>query len=455
MKTLSARVVRRWYRIHKWSSLVCTAFLLMACITGLPLIFHDELDQMFHQEVRPTEVPAGTPLANLDAMVKQAKVRLPNLQPYSLFLDDDEPRVVVIMTPTPKPEKFEQVSFDAHTGKLLEAAPIRKDLLSWLLTLHRALFLDLPGELLMGVMALLLIVSLVSGALVYGPFMRRLSFGTVRTQPTRLRWFDLHNLLGIATICWALVIGATGVMNALSTPLFGLWQMRTLPPILKPFHGRHLPQQLTSVDDAVARTAALLPGMRVTSVLFPNGIVASPRHFVVWTQGNSPLTSRLLTPMLIDAETGLPTVVGGLPWYLRVLELSRPLHFGDYGGLPLKILWALFDAVLIAVLGSGVYLWLSRRKTPVEGSLDQLVLAEQPWLPTTGAGPMKENLPFRRVYGIPILLAVVTLSGLLSALVGDGLWDEVSWGILALPLLIFMWYFFLRQPSSFATNRRR
>jgi uncharacterized iron-regulated membrane protein len=118
--------------------------------------------------------------------------------------------------------------------------------------------------------------------------------------------------------------------------------------------------------------------MRVTSVLFPNGIVASPRHFVVWTQGKSPLTSRLLTPMLIDAETGTPTIVGGLPWYLRALELSRPLHFGDYGGLPLKILWALFDVTLIAVLGSGVYLWLSRRKTPVQDRLDQLVLAEQP-----------------------------------------------------------------------------
>jgi len=81
--------------------------------------------------------------------------------------------------------------------------------------------------------------------------------------------------------------------------------------------------------------------------------------------------------MLIDAETGTPTVIGGLPWYLRALELSRPLHFGDYGGLPLKILWALFDVMLIVVLGSGVYLWLSRRKTPIEDSLDRMVLAEQ------------------------------------------------------------------------------
>jgi len=37
----------------------------------------------------------------------------------------------------------------------------------------------------------------------------------------------------------------------------------------------------------------------------------------------------------------------------------------------------LFDLTLIVVLGSGVYLWLSRRKTPIEESLDRLVLADQ------------------------------------------------------------------------------
>ena len=33
-----------WAAVHKWTSLVCTAFLLMLCLTGLPLIFHDEID---------------------------------------------------------------------------------------------------------------------------------------------------------------------------------------------------------------------------------------------------------------------------------------------------------------------------------------------------------------------------------------------------------------------------
>jgi uncharacterized iron-regulated membrane protein len=45
---------------------------------------------------------------------------------------------------------------------------------------------------------------------------------------------------------------------------------------------------------------------------------------------------------------------------VKTLLLSQPLHFGDYGGLPLKILWALLDILTIVILGSGVYLWLKR-----------------------------------------------------------------------------------------------
>ena len=65
---------------------------------------------------------------------------------------------------------------------------------------------------------------------------------------------------------------------------------------------------------------------------------------------------------MLDAETGQLVTARGLPWYLRALQVSRPLHFGDYGGLPLKIIWALLDLAAILVLASGVYLWLGKRR---------------------------------------------------------------------------------------------
>jgi hypothetical protein len=43
---VSPRSVRLWSIVRRWTSLVATAFLLLLCLTGLPLIFHQEIDTM-------------------------------------------------------------------------------------------------------------------------------------------------------------------------------------------------------------------------------------------------------------------------------------------------------------------------------------------------------------------------------------------------------------------------
>ena len=60
-------------------------------------------------------------------------------------------------------------------------------------------------------MGLLLVAAIVSGIVIYAPFMRRFDFGTIRhRQSPRATWLDLHNLMGAVTIVWLLVVGFTG-----------------------------------------------------------------------------------------------------------------------------------------------------------------------------------------------------------------------------------------------------
>lgn len=44
-----------------------------------------------------------------------------------------------------------------------------------------------------------------------------------------------------------------------------------------------------------------------------------------------------------------------------------------------------------------------------------------------------------RVYAVPLLLAVASLIGLIAALIGDGVWDAVSWAALGAPLAVGLW----------------
>ncbi|MEG7360440.1 hypothetical protein [Pseudomonas citronellolis] len=49
---------------------------------------------------------------------------------------------------------------------------------------------------------------------------------------------------------------------------------------------------------------------------------------------------------------------------------------------------------------------------------------------------MKRNL--WRVFRWPLALAVLSLVGLISALVGDGPWDALSWFALGIPLVVIL-----------------
>jgi uncharacterized iron-regulated membrane protein len=368
--------LRRWVFLHKWSSLVCSAVLLLICMTGLPLLFADEINAWLEPHTYEA-LPADTPRVNLDRLTAIARERYPRHIISSMFVDDDEPQIFVSMAPSwaalkasPKSEHF--IRFDARSGNLLEdsksAGKRNFTFMGLLLRLHTDLFVDLPGELFLGSMALLFVAALVSGVVLYGPFTRRLDFGTVRRERSpRVKWLDIHNLLGVTTLVWAFVVGITGIMNELSTPLFNLWQATDVRALVAHWHDR-VPNvaQLSSVQAAYATAERELPNNIITSIVFPGAPAGSPHHYVLWAKGNTPLTGRLFNPALIDASSGQFVAVVAMPWYLRVLEISRPLHFGDYGGTPLKILWALLDLVTIWVLGTGLYLWLARRKLPGE-----------------------------------------------------------------------------------------
>jgi hypothetical protein len=61
----------------------------------------------------------------------------------------------------------------------------------------------------------------------------------------------------------------------------------------------------------------------------------------------------------------------------------------------------------------------------------------------SGAAPS-----FMRMWGAPIAFAVATAAGLLSALLGDGVWDWLSMAALGAPVAAAAWYGLRRKPSQ-------
>ena len=160
-----------------------------------------------------------------------------------------------------------------------------------------------------------------------------------------------------------MVVGGTGVINTLDDVIYGYWRDAALADLIAEYPDRAVPSpdEMASLDQAVTAAIEAAPNMTLQFVAFPGGTFSTDFHYAIFLHGDTPLTEHLIAPVLVDAVTGEVAGLREMPWYAKALALSQPLHFGDYAGLPLKILWALLDLLTIVVLISGLYLWAVRK----------------------------------------------------------------------------------------------
>lgn len=348
-------------------------FMLMLCITGLPLIFHQEIDQLTRAP-ELSKVASDQSEISFSGIVTKAQAVQPDWNLMFLTWDDDLPLVNAVLGPSMQAQEGDVliIPFDTRTGERLSVPPANEGFMYFLLDLHGSLLIGLPGTLLLGFMGIIFILSVISGVVLYAPFMRRLNFATVRkNRSSRIKWLDTHNMVGIITLAWVSVVGVTGFILTMNTPITVLWQNDQLAKIAAPYANAEALNETVSSDVVLAAIFAHVPDADISFISWPGSPYATPHHFTVALRGNTPLTERLIKVAMVDAETGEVSTIEETPWYMSAMFLSIPLHFGDYGGLPLKILWALLDLGAIIVLGSGLYLWLERRNKPLSSNSEK------------------------------------------------------------------------------------
>jgi uncharacterized iron-regulated membrane protein len=58
-----------------------------------------------------------------------------------------------------------------------------------------------------------------------------------------------------------------------------------------------------------------------------------------------------------------------------VTESMRPLHTGDFGGLPIKLIWFFFGLVLTMMVLSGLLIWTKRTAQATAAALKRAASA--------------------------------------------------------------------------------
>ncbi len=273
---MKAATLQRWSVVHTWSSLICTVFLLAICLTGLPLIFSSEIDRLGDSGPPYAAINAVAASADVDDIIARAHQAFPAEIIRYVYWPDDRPVIIVGLAPSDDADDAldHTMTFDARTGQERQRGTRSHGLrfMDVMSHLHEDLFMELPGELFLGLMALLFVAAIVSGVVLYAPFMRHVEFGKRRApRGTRLAWLDLHNVLSAVVLLWMGVLGITGVINELATPLFAHWIATDVRNALPSTPDAPLPTRLAPVRAAMRSVEARLRPEKFSSSIFPPG----------------------------------------------------------------------------------------------------------------------------------------------------------------------------------------
>jgi uncharacterized iron-regulated membrane protein len=365
--------MRRIFRInlwlHRWSSLIATPFFLVLCLTGTVLIFHEEIDAALGY-VPSAAVHEAHGSAGAREMIETVLAKNPGQRISLVVRDaDDHPGLLTFYLAPRNETGFEHtrpVFVEEASGRVLDGADPQKTPTGFLFELHAQWLMGPLGEVFGALIALLVLVSLVSGVIIYAPYVRNVAFGVIRRgRGARLLQLDLHNLFGSVVLGWLVIVTCTGLLLGFGTIAQGVWQnteLRALKTRLdtgKKIDREHPPLTFERAFEAAARAQ---PGWRPVTALFPDTDLSTAQHYTVLLYGAKGVRERMFRIAMVEADTGKVADVRDLPAYLQAIQLSQPLHFGDYGGVALKIFWVACTWLALFITGNGAWLWWIRRR---------------------------------------------------------------------------------------------
>lgn len=345
-----------WWWVHHWLGLKLVLFMTFVLLTGTLATVAHEIDWLLDPAMRV--MPRAEPQASWGAWAGAVKAAAPDaeiealnrpLEPWFaasavLRMPDDSRRIAYV---NPWTAEVQGVStwFNAHR---------------FLRFTHRHLMLPVKWGLpIVCSLALVLLVSLITGLVTYKKFWRgffRLPrWHAGRKGEARRFTGDLHRFAGLWSIWFLVLIVATSVWYLVE------WGGGQAPLAPRPEVVTGPAQPVGAELDALMATArAADPELRVTGVRFPS---ENGRGVIVEGQARAILVRERTNTVQLDPRDGailLTTRGEDLNVHQRISEMADPLHFGTWGGLVTRLIWFAFGAVLTGLSVTGVLIYSLR-----------------------------------------------------------------------------------------------
>lgn len=356
------KLTKTAFKLHGWIGLFAGLFFLLYGITGSMLMFRHQLDRYFNPELHQLK-PNGQPLP-VDDIYRKVLRTHPNLR-----------KLVIHDFPVDRYDCYEfmlykrqqkltanylyYVFVNPYNGQIIREGSygsLTPSFFRWLYTLHYSLQLGIPGMLLSGIMALAMLLSLLTGSIVYRKHFwqaLRLKAG-LNFKNRRSAVSSLHRILGVWSLGFTAVLFFTGfwMLKEYFTP--GQWQL----PKYQPAYA--VP---ANIDSIVAHAKKNIPGFKPIAVNIP-----TVKGTDVLVRGMMPSTDFFLlqgkaSGITFDAETGefkKLMDIGRQPFSQRFETEVYNLHIGSFGGDLIRWIYVVLGLLPGFLSVTGALLWLRR-----------------------------------------------------------------------------------------------
>lgn len=363
---LSAPFVQAMLAGHSALGIAFAALIYIVCFSGTVLVFMNDL-QRWEQPDAPVVGATSPEIISAALAAAYAQARTEGA------VDD-----VFVMGPGVLSPRL-AIHYSDHAGGEGEwladaqgrlAARIEAPWSEFIGELHTSLHLPRTwGLMLVGLTGVALLSSLISGVLSH-PRVFKDAFALRRGGSRRLQEADLHNRLGVWGLPFHVVVSLSGALLGLSTLIIGVLALaayegnseKAFAAVLGPMHGTDTtPAPVPDLAAMIRTVQSTAPAAEfVTARIQAIGTAGQVVHLGMKSPGYLPMAN-----MYYFDGTGKLTGDGGLEQGTigqQILGALQPLHFGWFGGVPIRLAYGILGLALTVIAYNGVTIWLVRRR---------------------------------------------------------------------------------------------
>jgi len=337
--------------LHSWLGLISGLFILFMGVTGSILVFHKEID---YQSEKKYLFVNNEGKINIDKAITTVQNKYKNWDTRITSFNTKNEAIIFDLRKDNN-TKRKKLFIHPTNGKIIKDIDANTHFTRWVLKLHYSLHSKTIGKIIILIIGVLFFLSLITGLIIYRKSIVKVLFFKVKLKRKNRRSFlsSIHRIIGVWSLLLNFLLVITGILMSYSIAVNAFKNPKEIS---------HSTINI-SIDQTLKNINANHPTFY-------------PEYIKLPTQENLPITisgnfnndfflwSKYYNRIIIDNKKGKEIAIiknRNSSISNKFNSMIHNLHFGNYGGILIKILYCFIGLSAPALSITGFCIWYYRK----------------------------------------------------------------------------------------------